>query len=90
LTALLEALAMAKPVVATERPILRDYVVDGETALLVPPEDPAALREAVQRVLGDEELAQRLGANGRARVEAALTTRHFAERIAPVLREAAG
>jgi len=90
LTALLEALAMAKPVVASDRPILRDYVADGETALLVPPEDPAALREAVERVLGDAELARRLGAAGRARVEGALTTRHFAERIAPVLREAAG
>jgi glycosyltransferase involved in cell wall biosynthesis len=90
LTALLEALAMAKPVVASERPILRDYVTDGETALLVPPEDPAALREAVERVLGDEELGQRLGTAGRKRIEAALTTRHFAERIAPVLREAAG
>jgi glycosyltransferase involved in cell wall biosynthesis len=90
LTALLEALAMAKPVVATDRPILHDYVSDGETALLVPPEDPAALREAVERVLGDEELARRLGAAARTRVEASLTTRHFAERIAPVLREAAG
>src|SRR5207237_4762282 len=47
LTALLEALAMAKPVVASDRPILNDYVADGETALLVPPEDAAALREAV-------------------------------------------
>ena len=90
LTALLEALAMAKPVVASDRPILRDYVADGETALLVPPEDPPALREAVERILSDEELARRLAAAGRARVEGALTTRHFAERIAPVLREAAG
>jgi glycosyltransferase involved in cell wall biosynthesis len=90
LTALLEALAMAKPVVASDRPILRDYVTDGETALLVPPEDPAALRETVERVLGDEELGRRLGAAGRDRVETALTTRHFAERIAPVLRKVAG
>jgi glycosyltransferase involved in cell wall biosynthesis len=89
LTALLEALAMAKPVVASDRAILRDYVTDGETALLVTPEDPAALREAVERVLGDDELARRLGSGGRTRVEASLTTRHFAERIAPVLREAA-
>jgi glycosyltransferase involved in cell wall biosynthesis len=40
-------------------------------------------------VLADEELAQRLGEAGRARVEAELTTRHFAQRIAPVLRAAA-
>jgi glycosyltransferase involved in cell wall biosynthesis len=51
LTALLEAMAMAKPVVASERAILADYVADGETAVIVPPEDPQALREAIARVL---------------------------------------
>jgi glycosyltransferase involved in cell wall biosynthesis len=86
LTALLEAMAMGKPVVASERAILRDYVADGVEALVVPPEDPAALREAIERVLGDPELAARLGAAGRARVERAHTTRGFAAGLAPVLR----
>jgi glycosyltransferase involved in cell wall biosynthesis len=88
LTSVLETLAMARPLVATDRPILRDYVTDGETALLVPPEEPEALAEAIRRVLEDAELARRLGEAGRARVEAELTTRHFAERIAPILRAA--
>jgi glycosyltransferase involved in cell wall biosynthesis len=88
LTALLEALAMGRPVVATDRPILHDYVAHEETALLVPPEEAEALAAAVERVLGDTELARRLGEAGRARVEAELTTRHFAERIAPILRAA--
>ena len=88
LTSLLETLAMARPLVATDRPILHDYVTDGETALLVPPEDPDALAEAIRRVLENDGLARRLGAAGRARVEAELTTRHFAERIAPILRAA--
>jgi glycosyltransferase involved in cell wall biosynthesis len=88
LTSLLETLAMARPLVATDRPILRDYVTDGETALLVPPEEPEALAEAIRRVLDDDGLARRLGEAGRARVEAELTTRHFAERIAPILRAA--
>lgn len=86
LTALLEAMAMARPVVATDRAILRDYVDDGVEALLVPPEDPLALRAAVERVLGDSELARSLGAAGRARVERAHTSREFAARLAPVLR----
>ncbi len=86
LTALLEAMAMGKPVVVTERAILKDYVDDGVEALIVPPEDPAALREAVERVLGDRELASRLGRAARARVERAHTTRGFAARLAPVLR----
>src|SRR5436305_17523 len=62
LTALLEAMAMGRPLVATGRAILRDYVADGDNALIVPPEDPAALRAAIERVLGDRALAERLGA----------------------------
>ena len=88
LTSLLETLAMARPLVATDRPILRDYVADGKTALLVPPEDPEALADAIRRVLSDDDLARRLGKAGRARVDAELTTRHFAARIAPILRAA--
>lgn len=86
LTALLEAMASARPIVATGRAILRDYVTDGVDALVVPPEDPAALREAVARVLGDPELAARLGAAARARVERAHTTPGFARQLAPLLR----
>ena len=78
LTALLEAMAMGRPVVATERAILRDYLEDGVDGILVPPEDPDALREAVQRVLGDPDLARSLGAAARTRVERAHTSRGFA------------
>ena len=84
LTALLEAMAMGKAVVATDRAILRDYVDDGVEALIVPPEDPSALRGAIERVLGDDELATRLGAAARSRVERSHTTRGFAARIAPM------
>ena len=90
LTSLLETLAMARPLVATDRPILHDYVTHEETALLVPPEEPERLAAAIRRVLEDAELARRLGAAARARVEAELTTRHFAERLAPILRAVAG
>jgi glycosyltransferase involved in cell wall biosynthesis len=86
LTALLEAMAMGRPIVATERAVLRDYVDDGVEALLVPPDDPLALRAAVERVLGDNELAGSLGTAARARVERAHTSREFAARLAPVLR----
>jgi len=86
LTALLEAMAMGRPIVASDRAILHDYVDDGVEALLVPPEDPVALRAAVERVLGDDELARSLGAAARARVERGHTSRGFAARLAPVLR----
>jgi glycosyltransferase involved in cell wall biosynthesis len=90
LTALLEALACARPVVVTERPILRDYVTDGETALVVPPEQPDALSAAIAQILDDRELASRLGTAARRSVEQSFTSRQFAERIAPILLGAAG
>jgi glycosyltransferase involved in cell wall biosynthesis len=86
LTSLLESMAIAKPTVISDRPILQDYVSDGETAAVVPPEDPAALSAAIERVLADPGI---LGAAARRRVEAELTTRHLAERLAPIFREAA-
>ena len=46
-----------------------DAVRDGETGFLVPPEDAAAVSEAVCRLLGDPALARRVGAAGRDAVE---------------------
>lgn len=86
LTSLLESMAMARPTVISDRPILHDYVRDGETAMVVPPEDPAALAAAIERVLADPDS---LGAAARRHVEAGLTTRHLAERLVPIFREAA-
>jgi glycosyltransferase involved in cell wall biosynthesis len=57
--------------------------------LVVPPEDPAALRAAIERVLADAPLGETLGAAARADVEARLTTRHEAERLAPIFRATA-
>jgi glycosyltransferase involved in cell wall biosynthesis len=63
----LEAMAHGRPVVATPMGGLRDLVVDGETGLVVPARDPAALRAALERLLGDPELRRRLGEAGRRR-----------------------
>jgi glycosyltransferase involved in cell wall biosynthesis len=88
LTALLEAMAMAKPIVVSERAILSEYVVDGETALVVPPRDPARLRQAIEKLLSDRELAARLGQAARRRVEERHTMPLWAAALAPVLRAA--
>jgi glycosyltransferase involved in cell wall biosynthesis len=85
LTVLLEAMAMARPIVATDRQLVREYVDHGVEALLVQPEEPAALREAIEAVLGDRELAESLGAAARVRVERSHSTRSFAAQLAPLL-----
>lgn len=89
ITTLLEAEAMARPVVLSERPVFRDYVRHGENALVVPPEDPAALRDAIAGLLASPERARALAAEARATVERRHTMLHMAEQLAPLLRAAA-
>jgi glycosyltransferase involved in cell wall biosynthesis len=60
-----EAMAYARPVIATAVGGLPDAVVDGETGLLVPTGDVAALRSALLRLLDDADLRSRLGAAAR-------------------------
>ncbi len=62
---LLDAMAMGKAVVASAVNGTRDYVRDGETALVVPPGDPVALSAALTRLWRDEALRRRLGAAAR-------------------------
>jgi glycosyltransferase involved in cell wall biosynthesis len=64
-----EAMAHARPVVASAVGGLLDLVVDGETGVLVPPRDVPALRGALERLLADPDLRRRLGEAGRARVQ---------------------
>jgi glycosyltransferase involved in cell wall biosynthesis len=63
-----EALAHARPVVASAVGGLPDMVVDAATGILVSPRDPQALRAAIERLLGDRELRRRLGEAGRRRI----------------------
>jgi colanic acid/amylovoran biosynthesis glycosyltransferase len=63
----LEAMAHGRPVVATRVGGLLDLVVDGETGIVGPPRDPAALRSALDRLLADPDLRRRLGMAGRDR-----------------------
>jgi glycosyltransferase involved in cell wall biosynthesis len=68
-----EAMAYGRAVVATPVGGMRDLLEDGVTGLLVPPRDPTALRAALQRLLADRELRQRLGQAARERARARLS-----------------
>jgi glycosyltransferase involved in cell wall biosynthesis len=71
--ALLEAMAMAKPVVATRTGGIPDIVVPGETGMLVTPGDSEALASAIDALLDDKSRWAALGQAGRKRVERLFT-----------------
>lgn len=63
----LEAAAAGKPTVVSDIGGLKDVVVDGETGILVPPGDRDQLRAAMERMLDDEGLRERMGTAARVR-----------------------
>jgi glycosyltransferase involved in cell wall biosynthesis len=70
---LLEAMAAALPVVATDVGGNREVVIPGETGFLVPARDPVAMARALIALLGDRARASSFGAAGRARVASEFT-----------------
>lgn len=73
--ALMEAMSMGLPVVATDIRGNRDIVTDGKTGLLVPTERPQALSAACRRLLADRALARRLALCGQALVRSEFDTK---------------
>jgi glycosyltransferase involved in cell wall biosynthesis len=65
----IEAMSYGLPLVSSRVGGIPEAVLDGETGLLVPPKSPAALAEALTRLLTDEPLRLRLGQQGRRRCE---------------------
>jgi glycosyltransferase involved in cell wall biosynthesis len=85
---LLEAMAMARPVVSTPAGVAPAIVSDRATGLLVPFEDPAALAHAVCELLADPSLAARLGAAGREVVTARFSLDSMVDALVGVYRAA--
>lgn len=88
--AVLEAMAAGVPVVSSAIGGTDELIEDGESGLLVPPGDAAALAAALRRVLGDGELRLNLAARARERVERDLTRERMAARVTGVYRELVG
>ena len=63
---MVEAMLAGLPIVACDVGSVAEAIRDGETGLLVPPDDEVALAAALRRLLDDRELATRLGERARA------------------------
>jgi len=78
---LLEAMAAAKPVIATRLDGIPEAMIEGEHGLLVPPGDVPALATVMKHLLVNRELRSRLGIAGRAHVLPNFSRQHQAERV---------
>lgn len=76
---LLEAMALGKPVVATASPGTMDYVQDGVTGFLVPPDNATRLLARCRQLLRDADLRKRMGAAARDAVRERHMPDHFSE-----------
>lgn len=89
-TVFMEAMATGRPVVSCAVSGIPELVRDGETGLLVPPDDPAALADALARLDADPALRVRLGAGAQALVARQHDQRTNARRVIAMLEDAAG
>lgn len=85
--ALLEAMALGKPVVASAAAGNLDLVTDGTDGLLVPASDPSAWAVALDRLLGDAGLCRRLGQAARRTARETFSLERTVERTAEVYRD---
>jgi glycosyltransferase involved in cell wall biosynthesis len=84
---LLEAMSYAMPVVSSAIDGPKDFLREGETALLVPPRDAPSLATALRRLIGDEALRCKLGENAREQVAASYSFPIIAKRLADTLND---
>ena len=88
---ILEAMSQRLPVIATNVGGIPELVIDGETGILIPPNDPLALAEAMKRMISDPDMRRRMGEAGYQRVASEFSfermTRQYEELYLSLLRE---
>ena len=87
---LVEAMAMARPVVSSNCDGVLDIVVDGETGFLVPPKNVSALARSIGRLLRDLPLRKQFGRAGRARVETMFDMERTIDRVEAIYERVCG
>lgn len=88
--AVLEAMSVRLPVVATRVGGVPEVVEDGTTGLLVEPGDRSGMRDALSRLVSDRGMAGSMGAAGQARVRAGFTVEKMVEHVESLYEELAG
>ncbi|WP_080458009.1 exopolysaccharide biosynthesis GT4 family glycosyltransferase EpsE [Roseovarius sp. A-2] len=88
--AYMEAMACEVPTIGTDAGGVRELITHGETGMLVPPQSPEALADAIAALAADQDLCARLSKAGRAHVEAHFRSELGAETLLTGLRRALG
>ena len=83
-TVLLEAMAMARPIIVTRNAYIEDFVKDGDNCLLVPPGDSEAMRQKIRYLLDHPDKASDLGIRAREWVLERFTVEHYVSKILSV------
>lgn len=87
-TVILEALLHRVPVIATDVAGIGEVIEDGVTGFLIPPQDPQAIAEAVERLIRDREAALAMAARGRSRVRQDFNPDRNHRQVLELFREA--
>ena len=82
----LEANSFGKPVIAGKSGGVEDAVIDGQTGFLVEPEDVNMVAESLIKILSNKDLAEKLGQQGRLRVEREFSWFHKARQLEKILQ----
>jgi glycosyltransferase involved in cell wall biosynthesis len=83
--ALLEGMAMAKPVISSFTAGTREYITNGETGRFCPPRDPEALKDRILSLWDDAKARKRLGDNGRRNVEEKMNIDLYVEQVVEII-----
>jgi glycosyltransferase involved in cell wall biosynthesis len=81
ITTILEAMSMCRAVVCTRTAGQTDTIVEGETGTYVPPRDALALRESLERLLGEPDFARSMGESAREWVIEHAGVERYADRL---------
>jgi glycosyltransferase involved in cell wall biosynthesis len=86
-TSLVDAMAAARPAVASAVGGVPEVMADGETGFLVPPRDPLRMAEKIVLLLKDEERRSRMGAAALARARERFTAERMVEQTITIYEE---